>query len=66
VVEFTEKQVTEYLDSLGLKCPHCGSKSLEGDYFNGETESRLIECGSCNKKWNELFEMIGIEPIEED
>lgn len=60
---FTREQVKEYLKDCGLRCPYCGSDQIEGDEWNsGAGEAwQEIRCLACDKKWDDLYNLVGIE-----
>jgi len=61
----TEK---EYIESGGTKCPICQSNNLSADgqiISDGLSAWGLVECHNCGAKWNDVYELIGIQILEE-
>ena len=61
-----EKQKKEYLEGGAQTCPFCKSEdisatsTLETDCL---TAWDLIECGTCGKKWHDVFNLVDIEEV---
>jgi len=61
----TKKQQKEYIGS-NHKCPYCHSTNISGwriETDDGEAY-QPITCNECEKSWNDLYTLTGIEEIE--
>lgn len=53
-------------------CPYCGSSELyatEPTHPKPHQVIQLVECGSCEEKWKDIYSLTSIEPVpqtEED
>lgn len=62
----TPTQVTDYVETGGLKCPVCG-----GPVARGECEAddygatRIAQCKSCGEAWRERLTLSDVLPLEE-
>ncbi len=62
-----DRQQREYLESRGLRCPHCGGKNLES-YSPPETPSDMtIEqttvCLDCLMDWTDIYTLTGFTEL---
>jgi len=62
----TKAQKQDYLTSGGYLCPYCGSDNLSADSWDGEGKYQPVTCQSCGKEWRDVYELVGIEEVEED
>lgn len=53
----------QYLETGMVWCPYCGTSGLvAGSVFvDGGIVKRQITCKSCNKIWNDIYDVVGIE-----
>lgn len=63
----TKAMEKKYLDRRGVECPFCESSDIEGQEINidGGGAWQEVSCNTCGKSWNDLYELTGIEEIEE-
>ncbi len=45
-------------------CPYCGEDNITAGHFEPEANYIPVRCHNCDKKWNELYELITIEKVE--
>ena len=66
--KLTKIQRNKYLKGGGCQCPYCGSENIKGRPF--ETDSALawqpVVCLSCNKEWDDVYKLIGIDTTHYD
>jgi transposase-like protein len=65
-----EKETTlleTYLASQGEHCPFCDSYHIAAEEFQDEglTVFRKVKCNSCNKEWDEMFQLEKVYEIKE-
>lgn len=62
--KLTKKQIKEYVESEGTKCPVCCGNNLKfGKPYSIDTAIfQTGSCLDCKSKWTERYEMIGIDP----
>lgn len=61
-----------YLQRRGMACMSCFSPDLElkGKYATAEIKANMacllvpVECHTCGNKWEEIYELIGIQEAE--
>jgi len=53
----------EYTESLGLRCPFCGSTNITGEEWEGDIASQKVLCRDCGKSWWDRYELTGYEEI---
>ena len=63
-MKLTEKQVREYVDSHGTRCPECGSDELRpnGTPMYGEEGVLVqwVECANCKMKFRDEYTLTGV------
>lgn len=59
---FTEKQVEKY--KTDGHCPYCDGTDLNNILTYTDHE-QTVECENCGRKWVEILEITGIEPLED-
>lgn len=61
----TEKQKRAYINNYG-KCPYCGSWELDGDSYDadGNLIVQQIHCLACQRYWNDVYTLTGIEEVQ--
>ena len=57
--QLTKEMANEYLDNPFM-CPYCGSEVINSGSYDGEKESREVNCETCEMVWNECFTLTGI------
>jgi len=67
----TPRLLEEYLSSGGTQdCPYCGKSIENATYGTIEVEGgqawQKIACESCNRIWNDIYRMTGIEEVDEE
>jgi Zn finger protein HypA/HybF involved in hydrogenase expression len=62
----TRKQRREYVKEKYGHCPYCGSDDIEGGFIevNDNYCWQPITCNNCEKEWNDLYTLTGIEEQE--
>jgi hypothetical protein len=57
-----------YVDSMGLRCPHCGSEAISGGEINIDAgvASQEVECDECNARWHDLYTLTGYATISKE
>jgi hypothetical protein len=63
----TEPMTPEaYAESLGTRCPVCGSDMLEGWDFTTDDgiASQEVNCTECNASWRDVFTLTGYDNLE--
>jgi transcription elongation factor Elf1 len=60
------EQVSNYLRRPN-HCPFCGSEEIHASSFepSGKHIYNEIECTECERRWNDVYELVTIESIEE-
>lgn len=61
---------TEYVDSMGLKCPNChgvdGVEACGSAEPNGLTAYQDARCRNCGAKWVDQYQLIGYVDLERE
>ena len=62
----TEADKQQYVKEGGSRCPYCGSHDLEGGDLHSEGSyiSQTIDCLSCESKWDDIYQLSGVESID--
>ncbi len=65
-MSLTKKQKKKYIE-CSSKCPFCGSIDIEGGEVDvdGVIARQQITCNGCQKKWNDIYTLTGIEEEKE-
>lgn len=63
--EWLETKKRHYLNIHGVRCPLCGSDSIEGGSVdaNGSTAWQYCSCGECGTEWNDVYHLKEVEII---
>lgn len=56
----TPKQSTEYLLDP-TRCPYCQSEDIEGQGFEYDDMSQIIECNNCERRWKDIYTLTAVE-----
>lgn len=64
--ELTKGDIQKYVEDGGCSCPFCGHDDIVGeDVTSGSgTASQEMSCPECNARWNDVYDLVGIEVIE--
>lgn len=57
-----------YVDSMGLRCPHCGSDDVSGGEIDisAGVASQEVDCGDCFARWYDLYTLTGYRVINKE
>lgn len=61
--QLTKKAIEKYVNSP-YHCPYCGSENITSEFFEPEGNYQTVQCDDCKEKWDEVFELVTIEPKE--
>ena len=55
----SEKDLKEYVERGGIRCPFCSSDQIEGGSFDYEGAQvwQKISCLSCGEEWTDVYEL---------
>ncbi len=58
--------IKKYVEDGGCSCPFCGSEDIGGDDVTtgGGEAPQEMSCLECNARWNDVYDLVGIEVIE--
>jgi len=67
----TEEQKRAYLEHWGCHCPFCGSQDLtvgdiDPDSLGDGGYRQFMHCDSCGKKWQDCYELVDVQEVDED
>jgi len=59
---FTDQQTISFLDDCGKYCPYCGhgSTTVFKEISEPGTDTKIVGCDRCNKKWKEIWVLTGV------
>lgn len=65
-MSLTTEQVRRYLESKGLKCPHCRSEEITSGpiLLDAETGTAEVCCEDCDEEWTDQYLLVGINAVE--
>jgi hypothetical protein len=65
--DFTKKQVREYIQGGGNKCPHCQSEDIEAgpSEFEAGLCWQVVHCRACGESWHEIYQLSAIHALDE-
>ena len=63
----SEKDVKEYVEKGGTRCPFCSSDQIEGSSFDCEGAQvwQKVSCLSCREEWTDVYELERVESWRE-
>ena len=63
----TEENKKKYVERP-FNCPFCDSEKIKGDEpeITDFIVYRKVECVDCGKVWEERFDLVGIEEVEQE
>jgi hypothetical protein len=66
-VKLTEEQKQAYIQGRSGGCPYCKSNNIEGDSYemHGNCVSQPISCLDCERQWEDVYTLTGIDETEE-
>jgi transposase-like protein len=66
MTELTVEAKQKYLDTGGVKCPHCGHDDIEGSFIEtgAGSASQKVMCVNCEKSWTDEYTLTGITEEE--
>jgi transcription elongation factor Elf1 len=65
-MKMTAEQRQRYLDSKGIRCPHCGSTNLTGHNLEQFDDCAVqpISCDDCGADWQDIYTLTDVEDID--
>lgn len=65
--DLTEEQKKAYLEK-SYKCPFCHSPDIEGQSLEVDSGHawQPVSCVSCGRRWNDLYDLVGVEARDID
>ena len=59
----TAEKEREYVNNMGLLCPHCSSSNIEGGNIEGIDDgyvNQSVTCKDCGEAWTDQYKLVGI------